>query len=125
MQKKIVASCVAGIGMLAVAGLSFAQGVPKSSERSGAGVESKASPKRALGEVTSIDAKAGKLIVKAGSQELNLNVQGSTAKKSLESIKVGDKVNVTYRDQGTMLVADSVSKATSSSEGAASPTKRN
>jgi Cu/Ag efflux protein CusF len=108
-----------------VAGLSFAQGVPKSSERPGAGVESTASPKRALGEVTSIDAKAGKLIVKAGSQELNLNVQGSTAKKSLESIKVGDKVNVTYRDQGTMLVADSVSKATSSSEGAASPTKRN
>jgi Cu/Ag efflux protein CusF len=125
MQKKIVASCVAGIGMLAVAGLSFAQGVPKSSERPGAGVENTASPKRAVGEVTSIDAKAGKLIVKAGSQELNLNVQGSTAKKSLESIKVGDKVNVTYRDQGTMLVADSVSKATSSSEGAASPTKRN
>lgn len=125
MQKKIVASCVAGIGMLAVAGLSFAQGVPKSSERPGAGVESKASPKRALGEVKSIDAKAGKLIVKAGSQELNLNVQGSTAKKSLESIKVGDKVNVTYRDQGTMLVAENISKAGAATEGAGSPSKRN
>jgi Cu/Ag efflux protein CusF len=125
MQKKTVASYLAAVGVVAVAGLSFAQGVPKSSERPDAGVESTASPKRALGEVTSIDANAGKLTVKTGKEELNLTVQGSTAKKSLESIKVGDKVNVTYRDKGTMLVADTVSKAGAATEGAKSPSKRN
>jgi hypothetical protein len=61
--------------------------------------------------VTFIEAKAGKLAVKTAGEELILNVQASAAKKVLESIKVGDKVNVSYRNQGGILVADAVSKS--------------
>ena len=66
--------------------------------------------------MTSVDAKGGKLMVKTATEELNLDVQASAAKKSLTNIKVGDKVNVSYEDKGGMLVANSVSKASGSSK---------
>ena len=79
--------------------------------KTGDGQESKASAKRAIGQVTSVDVKTGKLAVKAGEQDLSLNVQASPAKESLGSIKIGDNVSVTYRDQGGMLVADAITKS--------------
>ena len=126
MKKKIVASLFAGVGMLSLTGLGYSQSLPSTPERGERGMESQmASAKRATGEVTSIDAKTGKLAVKTGEQELNLSVQGSSAKKSLESIKVGDKVNVSYRDQGAILVANSISKVGMSRDGTESSSKIN
>ncbi len=122
MEKKIVASLFAGVGMLTLAGMSYSQSLPPTTpERAERGMENQStSAKRASGEVTSIDPKAGKVAVKTGEEELNLSVQGSSAKKSLDSIKVGDKVNVSYRDQGAILIADSISKTGMSREGSKS-----
>jgi hypothetical protein len=59
-------------------------------------------------------------MVKTATDELNLEVQDS-AKKSLSSIKVGDKVDVGYQDKGGMLVANSINK---SSKASSSPAAR-
>lgn len=122
MQNKIMTSCLVGIGMLAVTGMSYGQDMPAKPSKPEAGAQSKASEKRAMGEVTSLDAKTGKLAVKTAEQELSLNVEASATKKSLESIKVGDKVSVSYRDQGGTLVASSVNKS-GAMEGAGSSSK--
>lgn len=116
MRNKIMTSCLVGIGMLALTGMSFAQSTPSKPDEAKpskpeTGMESKTSEKRATGDVTSIDAKAGKLGVKTADQDLSLNVEASAAKKSLESIKVGDKVNVSYQDKGGILTASSVRKS--------------
>ena len=111
MRHKVMTSCVIGVGMLAVAGISFAETMPAKPSSPASSVESKASPKQATGEVTFVEAKAGKLAVKTADQDLSLNVQASATKKILESIKVGDKVNVSYRDQGGILVVDAISKS--------------
>jgi len=96
--------------MLAVAGMSFAQTMPARQSKPESGAETKASEKRAIGAVTSVDAKAGKLAVKTAEKDLRLDVHARATKKALESIKVGDKVSVSYLDQGGILVANSVSK---------------
>jgi len=112
MRNKVVTSCLVGVGMLAVSAMSFAQeDKPAKPAKPDTGMESKASAKRAIGKVTSVDIKTGKLAVKTAEQDLSLNVQASAAKESLESIKIGDNVSVTYRDQGGMLVADAVTKS--------------
>ena len=111
MRYKVITSCLVGVGMLALAGMSFAETMPAKPSDPRPSVESKASPRQATGEVTFIEAKVGKLVVKTAEQDLSLNVPASATKKVLESIKVGDRVNVSYRDQGGILVADAVSKS--------------
>ncbi len=122
MRNKIMTSCLVGVGMLAVTASGYGQNMPANPSKPESGAESKASEKRAMGEVTSVDAKTGKLAVKTAEQDLSLNVTASATKKSLESIKVGDKVSVSYRDQGGMLVASSVNKS-AGMEGAGSSGK--
>jgi len=117
MNQKLVSGFVAGVGMLAVTAVGYGQNTPSSFGKPDAPMSSsKATTKKANGEVTSVDAKGGKLMVKTATEELNLDVQASAAKKSLTNIKVGDKVNVSYEDKGGMLVANSVSKASGSSK---------
>ena len=113
MRNKLVTSCLVGVGMMAVSAMSFAQEdkPAKPAKPAEAGMESKAGAKRAMGQVTSVDVKTGKLAVKTAEKDLNLNVQASAAKESLESIKIGDNVSVTYRDQGGMLLADAITKS--------------
>ncbi|HVO95585.1 MAG TPA: hypothetical protein VMT22_22200 [Terriglobales bacterium] len=112
MTNKIVASFAVGVGMLAFAAVSQGQNMPSSPGKMDAPMETKANAaKKASGEVTSVDAKTGKLAVKTSTDELNLDVQGSAAKKNLANIKVGDRVNVSYQDKNGTLVANSVSKA--------------
>jgi hypothetical protein len=125
MRNKIKTSCLIGVGLLAATGMSFAQSMPTKPSNPAQGMsnpgsgmsdpapnrERGASAKRAIGEVISVNAKTGKLAVKTAEQDLNLNVSANAAKKELESIKVGDKVSISYRDQGGILVADSVSKS--------------
>jgi hypothetical protein len=125
MKKTAYNSLAVGIGMLAIAGLSQAQGLPSSPGTTGAPIEKQAgATNHANGEVTSVDAKDGKLTVKTSKEELSLEVQGSSAKQSLADIKVGDKVNVSFQDKGGMMVATSVQKASAGSEaGKASSSK--
>ena len=116
---KIVTSCLVGVGMLAASAMSFAQDKPMKSTKPETGVESKSGAKRAMGQVTSVDIKTGKLAVKTADQDLNLSVQASGARESLETIKMGDNVNVTYRDQGGMLIVDAITKAGQTTKDAA------
>jgi hypothetical protein len=127
MRKAVITSFAVGVGMLAFAAMGQTQNLPSSPGKADAPMDSKsASAKQANGEVTSVDAKAGKLMVKTTTEELNLEVQGSTAKNSLADIKVGDKVNVSFQDKGGMLVATSVRKASEASDaGKASTGKDN
>ena len=126
MRNKIVTSCLVGVGMLAASPLSFAQDKPMKTAKPETGMESKSSAKRAMGQVTSVDIKTGKLAVKTAEQDLSLNVQASAAKESLESIKIGDNVSVTYRDQGGMLLADAITKSgQKTGESAASRSDKN
>jgi hypothetical protein len=111
MRNKVVMSCLVGVGMLAASTMSFAQDKPMKSAKPETGSESKTGAKRASGQVTSVDIKTGKLAVKTAEQDLVLNVQASAAKESLETIKIGDNVSVTYRDQGGILMADAVTKS--------------
>jgi Cu/Ag efflux protein CusF len=121
MNKKLISGFVAGVGMFALAATGQAQDKPSSpSSKPDAPMDSKCgAAKKASGEVTSVDSKTGKLMVKTATEELNLDA--STAKKSLANIKVGDKVNVSYQDKGGMLVANSVNKASGSSKDGMTP----
>jgi Cu/Ag efflux protein CusF len=115
MTKSIVRSFAVAITIVAFGALGQAQTTPSSPGKGDMPMGSKdSSAKKANGEVTSVDANTGKLIVKTSTEDLSLDVQGS-AKKNLTGIKVGDKVNVSYQDKGGMLVASSVTKAKSSS----------
>ena len=117
MRKPALTSFAVGVGMLAFAGLGQAQNLPSSPGAPGAPMEKHGgATNRANGEVASVDAKSGKLIVKTSTEELSLEVQGSAAKQSLADIKVGDKVNVSFQDKGGTLVATYVRKASESSE---------
>ena len=116
MTKQILTSMALGAGILAFAVAGQSQTTPSSPGKSDAPMarESKSgATKKASGEVTSVDAKTGKVSVKTSTQELDLEVQGS-AKNKLSDIKVGDKVNVSYQDKGGMMVANSISKASGS-----------
>ena len=121
MEKKIIfTSLLVGAGLLALSGSAgYAQSKPSAPGKMGYGIESKDTAKHASGEVTAIDAKTGKMSVKTPDKELDLKVQGGMTRKSLESIKAGDKVMVSYREQGANLIADSVHKADASSDSAA------
>ena len=125
MEKKIVfTSLLVGAGMLALSGSAgYAQSKPPAPGKTEYGIESKDTAKHASGEVTAIDAKTGKMSVKTADRKMDLKVQGGMTKKSLESIKVGDKVMVSYREQGANLIADSVRKADASSDSAGASSK--
>jgi Cu/Ag efflux protein CusF len=139
MKKAFVTFFIVGAFLAANSGSSFAQTkAPGKAEQS---MEEKGSParpddkmeqkgtskragKRATGEVTSVDAKAGKLAVKTKDKELDLDAKGTAAKKSLEKIHVGDRVNVSYSEQGGNLIAQSVTKAGTSKSKESSKSKK-
>ena len=82
----------------------------------------KAKTGRITGEVTSVDAKAGMLTVKAKDKETSLTADSSSAKNALGKVKVGDRVRVSYTEKDGKMVASSIAKteptakATKSSE---------
>ncbi len=87
----------------------------------------KAKSGTATGEVTSVDAKSGQLMVKAKDKDLNLMAESKSAKNALEKVKVGDTVRVTYTDKDGKMVVSSVkaeSKGMSKSEERKSSTER-
>jgi len=127
MSNRVMIGFVAGMGMLALTAVGQAQNTPSGAGKTDAPMGSKSdmntkssATKKATGEVTSVDPKTGKLMVKTTTEELNLDAQSSAAKKSLSNIKVGDKVNVSYQDKGGTLMATSVRKASAASSKAGS-----
>ena len=78
---------------------------------------------RMTGEVTSVDAKAGALTVKAKDKETKLNAESSYAKKALEKVKVGDRVRVSYTEKDGKMIASSISGVKSTSKTSGRTTK--
>ena len=71
---------------------------------------------RVTGEVTSVDAKAGMLNVKAKDKDLKLTAESSSAKGALEKVKVGDMVKVSYTEKDGKMVASSIDKTKAKAE---------
>ena len=59
------------------------------------------------GQVTSVDAKAGKLTVKTKAKEIHLTTDSKSTKSALEKLKVGDTAKVFERG-GTVIAASPV-----------------
>ena len=70
-----------------------------------------AKAKSATGEVVSVDAKAGMLSVKAKDKEMSFSAESKAAKDTLEKVKKGDTVTVSYTEKDGKMVASSVSSA--------------
>jgi hypothetical protein len=78
---------------------------------------------RITGEVTSVDAKAGTLTVKAKDKETNLTADSSSAKSALGKVKVGDMVKVSYSEKDGKMVASSIAKTQTAAKATKSPAK--
>jgi hypothetical protein len=59
------------------------------------------------GQVTSVDAKAGKLTVKVKHNEIHLNTDSDSTKTALERLKVGDTARV-FEKEGKVIAASPV-----------------
>jgi uncharacterized iron-regulated membrane protein len=83
----------------------------------------KAKTTRITGEVTSVDAKAGTVTVKAKDKETSLTADGK-AKASLEKVKVGDMVKVSYTEKDGKMVASSIAKTQTKAKATKSEEKK-
>lgn len=99
-----------GLINLAFSGASFAQpttAMPATPEKT---IEKAEKPKitRVTGEVSSVDAKAGMLTVKAKDKAVYITAESKVAKGAVEKVKVGDWVNVSYTDKNGKMIASSI-----------------
>jgi hypothetical protein len=74
---------------------------------------------RFRGSVTVLDTKAGTLKVKGRSDEKSF-VVGEKAKSAFDKVKVGDRVRLSYSEEGSKLVILSLAENKSSSDSKAS-----
>lgn len=109
---------IVAITILGFSGLGFAQAKPATpappTEKKTEMKSEKAKTSRVTGEVTSVDAKAGTLAIKAKDKELNLTAESKSAKSSLEKVKPGDRVRVSYTEKDGKMIATSVAAASKS-----------
>ena len=84
-MKNTIKVLIVALATLAFSGLSFAQ--------------TKAKPTPITGEVTSVDATAGTLTVKAKDNDINLTADSKAAKSALGKVKVGDMVRASYTEK--------------------------
>lgn len=104
----------AALFSLAFTGVGYSQGTPGSPNMPATPPapaekiqkkERKSKPEHVVGEVVSVDPKAGTLTLKDKDKEINLSVESKSVKKHLEDVKVGDKLGVSYtEDSGKLLV---------------------
>ena len=122
-MKNMVKAVIVALITLTFTGVSFAQ-AKSDTPAAPAKTATKAKTSRITGEVTSVDAKAGTLAVKAKDKDVNLEAESKTAKAALEKIKVGDTVRVSYTEKDGKMVATSVAKTTkAATKGAATEKK--
>ena len=74
---------------------------------------------RFRGSVTALDTKAGTLKVKSKSDEKSFLI-GDKVKSSFDKVKVGDRVRLTYADEGGKLVIHALTETKSGSDSKAS-----
>ncbi len=124
-MKGMIRILVIGLTPLFFTGLSFAQAKPEKSAAPAMEkkAETKAKVTRITGEVTSVDAKAGSLAVKAKDKDVDLTAESKSAKGALEKIKVGDTVRVSYTEKEGKNVASSIVKSKAPAKAAATEKK--
>ena len=118
-MKKMIQVSLIGLNSLGLGGISFGQAKPSTPASSAApatekktGMKSEKAQATVLtGQITSVDAKAGKLTVKTKDKEVNLTTDSKTTKAALEKLKVGDTAKVFER--GGTVIAASPAKAES------------
>ena len=131
-MKNMIKILVVALTTLSFSALGFAQAKPATpatpatpaapaTEKKTEMKSEKAKTNGLTGEVTSVDAKAGTLTVKAKDKEINLTADSKSTKAALEKLKVGDMVRVSYTEKDGKMIVSSV-KAESKSK-AAKPDK--
>jgi Cu/Ag efflux protein CusF len=109
--KKIINALVIVFSSLAFTSVSFAQAKPATPTTPMERKSEIKSEKHVLtGDATSVDAKAGKLTVKAKDKEIKLTADSKSTKAALEKIKVGDTVRVYYTEKDGKIIAASAVK---------------
>ena len=114
-MKNALKVLVVALTTLAFSGVSFAQEkkatpatpAAPAMEKKTETKPAKAKSTRITGEVTSVDAKAGALTVKAKDKDIKLTADAK-AKGALEKVKVGDMVEVSYSEKDGKMVASSI-----------------
>ena len=114
-MKSMIKVLVIGLITLTFSGLSFAQAKPATpaAPTTEKKTETNAKASRIRGEVTSVDAKAGTLALKAKDKDVNISVESKSVKAALEKVKVGDMVRVSYSEKDGKMIATSVKAAKS------------
>lgn len=123
-MKNMIMVLVIALTSLVFSSVSFAQAKPATPATPAAPAmekSEKAKTNRLTGEITSVDAKAGTFTVKGKDKEINLVADSKSTKATLEKLKVGDAVRVSYKDKDGKMIASSV-RAESKSK-AATPDK--
>jgi len=123
-MKRMIRVLVIGLTTLVFSGVSFAQAKPATpaAPTMEKKAETKAKTIRVTGEVTSVDAKAGTLAIKAKDKDINLTAESKSAKAALGKLKVGEMVGVSYTEKDGKMIASSV-KAETKSKAAATEKK--
>lgn len=123
-MKRMIRVLVIGLTTMVFSGVSFAQAKPATpaAPTMEKKAETKAKTIRVTGEVTSVDAKAGTLAIKAKDKDINLTAESKSAKAALGKLKVGEMVGVSYTEKDGKMIASSV-KAETKSKAAATEKK--
>jgi Cu/Ag efflux protein CusF len=113
-MKNTIKVLVVALTSLACNGVSFAQAKPATPATPAPAMEKntemkseKAQATVLTGQVTSVDAKAGKLTVKTKDREIKLTTDSKSTKAALEKLKVGDTAKVFEKD-GKVIAASPV-----------------
>ncbi|OGP22670.1 MAG: hypothetical protein A2038_01325 [Deltaproteobacteria bacterium GWA2_57_13] len=110
-MKSVLRLLLVSLVTLTFAGVGFAQATPATPATPAKKVvkkEEKPRATRVLGEVISVDAKAGMLTVKVKDKEMSFAAE---TKGALGKVKVGDKVRVSYGEKEGKLIARSITEA--------------
>jgi Cu/Ag efflux protein CusF len=113
--KNMIKGLLIALTSLAFNGVSFAQAKPATPATPAAPAMEKKTEMKSekpqatvlTGQVTSVDAKTGKLTVKTKDKEVNLTTDSKSTKAALEKLKVGDTAKVFERG-GTVIAASPV-----------------
>jgi len=113
--KNTIKVLVVALTSLAFSGVSFAQAKPATPAAPAAPAMEKKTELKSekaqatvlTGQVTSVDAKVGKLTVKTKDKEINLSTDSKSTRAALEKLKVGDTAKVFEKD-GKVIAASPV-----------------
>lgn len=126
-MKALIRVLIIGLTPFVFGGLSFAQATPATPAapaKAPTKAVTKAKVSRITGEVTSVDAKAGSLAIKAKDKDVDLTAESKSAKSALEKVKVGDTVRVAYTEKEGKMIVSSLVKTKAPAKKAAATEKK-